>query len=188
MLSYDGRLHELRRPGRVPGMSLGACLLMALVLAGCADGSGFRPMYAQSPQGSRLSEKLATVETTTIPGRVGQRIRNELIFQHTVGGTAAPTVYRLDISIREAIGSTLVKTTGEAVSQVYNLDATFTLIDMRTKKVLLTGVSYARASFDRNLSVYSNVRARDDAENRAAKTIADDLKSRLSAFLSNDKV
>ena len=44
------------------------------------------------------------------------------------------------------------------------------------------------ASFDRSLSVYSNVRARDDAENRAAKTIADDLKARLSAFLSNDKV
>jgi LPS-assembly lipoprotein len=39
--------------------------------------------------------------------------------------------------------------------------------------------------FQRFESVYSNVRARKEAEDRAATTIAEDLKSRLAAFLSN---
>ena len=33
-------------------------------------------------------------------------------------------------------------------------------------------------------SIYSNVRARDDAENRAARTVADDLKTRVAIYLS----
>ena len=60
--------------------------------------------------------------------------------------------------------------------------------DIKTKKVLLTGTSFARSGFDRYPSIYSNVRAREDAENRAAGSIAEDLKSRLSAFLSSNKV
>ena len=49
----------------------------------------------------------------------------------------------------------------------------------------LTGTSYGRIAFQRFDSVFSNVRARNDAENRAATTVAEDLKSRLAAFLSN---
>lgn len=155
------------------------------VLAGCADGSGFRPMYGTSGDAIRTDERLASVEIAPIPSRVGQRIRNELIFQKTGGGEAAPAKYRLDIVIRESIGTTLVKTTGEAASQIYNLDASFTLTDLATKQVILRGASHGRAGFDRFSSIYSNVRAREDAENRAARTISDDLRVRLSAFLSN---
>ena len=49
---------------------------------------------------------------------------------------------------------------------------------------MLEGTSHARAGFERFDSIYSNVRAREDAENRAARTIADDLKTRLAAYLS----
>lgn len=166
----------------------GLVLIVASVLAACSDGSGFKPMYAQIGSSPAVEQKLASVSIAPIPSRVGQRIRNELIFQSTGGGAPAEPVYRLDISIKESLTSTLVKTTGEAASQVYNLDAAFTLTDMRSKKVLLKGNSYARAAFDRFSSIYSNVRAREDAENRTAKSIAEDLKSRLAAFLSNDKV
>jgi len=166
----------------------GIMFATAVALTGCADGSGFKPMYAQVASSPAVDDKLAALSISTIPSRVGQRIRNELIFQSTGGGAPAEPKYRLDISIKESLTSTLVKTTGEAASQVYNLDAAFTLTDMRTKKVLLTGNSYARAPFDRFSSIYSNVRAREDAENRTAKSIAEDLKSRLAAFLSNDKV
>lgn len=168
---------------------LGLSLALAAVpaLSACGDG-GLRPLYGPSTVGAATSERMKQVEFAPIPGRVGQRIRNELIFQNTGGGNPAPPVYRLDIAIRESIGATLVKTSGEAASQVYNLDATFTLTDLRTRQVVLRGTSHARAGFDRFPSIYSNVRAREDAENRTAKTMADDLKSRLAAFLSNDRV
>ena len=40
-------------------------------------------------------------------------------------------------------------------------------------------------TLERFQSIYSNVRARDDAENRAARTVADDLKTRVAIYLSN---
>ncbi len=164
-----------------------AAALLGLLVAGCADGSGFRPMYAQVGSSPRLDEKMAAMQIAPIPSRVGQRIRNELIFNNTGGGLPAEPRYRLDISIRESLGATNVKATGEAMSSVYSLDASFTLIDMVSKKVLLRGTSHGRANFDRFQSIYSNVRAREDAENRAAKAISDDLKVRLAAFLSREQ-
>lgn len=161
----------------------------AVMLGGCSDGSGFRPMYAASASGERLQDKLALVDVSTIGGKNGQRLRNELIFETTGGGVRTTTPkYRLEIVLRESIGATLVRTTGEASSSIYNMDSTFRLVEISSKKVLLQGSSASRAAFDRFSSIYSNVRAADDAADRAAKTMATEIKGRVAAFLSRDKV
>jgi LPS-assembly lipoprotein len=158
--------------------------VIGAILGGCGSEAGFRPLYGTTASGIALDQKMAQVHVAPIPSRVGQRIRNELIFQNTGGGTPAPPLYNLEIAITEAVSSTLVLTTGESLSQVYNLNASFKLVSVKDKKVLIQGTSYGRAGFERFTSIYSNVRAREDAENRAAKTISDDLKARLSAFLA----
>lgn len=161
-----------------------ALAIAAPMLAACGDG-GFRPLYgSQSLGGSNVSEKLAQVDIAPVPGRVGQRIRNELIFQTTGGGTPQPPAYRLEIAIRETISQTLVKPTGDVGGGVYNLDANFRLIRLADKKVVFNGTSYGRAAFERFDSIFSNVRAREDAENRAAKTVGSELQTRLAAYLS----
>lgn len=172
------------------GAQIAVALAVAVsaALAGCAGGGGFRPMYASLNGGPALDAKLAAIDVTTIPGRVGQRVRNQLIFQTTGGGHPAPPVYRLTVAITESITATLVKTTGEAASSIYQLDATFTLVDIRSKKVLLQGTSHARSPFDRFPSIYANVRAREDAEARSSNTIAEDIKIRIGTFLSRDGV
>jgi LPS-assembly lipoprotein len=162
------------------------CLAAAAVVAGCADGgSGFHPLYATAANGgSGASEKLAALDIAPIPGRVGQRIRNELIYESTGGGAPLPPEYRLEIAIRESIASTLVKVDGNATGQVYNLDASYRLIRLSDKSVVSQGNSYARAGFERVTSIFANVRARNDAENRAAKTIGEELRTRILASLS----
>ena len=81
--------------------------------------------------------------------------------------------------------STLVRIDGDvARARSTPSRPSFQLVDIKDKKVVLQGTSHARAGFERFQSIYSNVRARDDAENRAAKTIADDLKTRLATYLS----
>lgn len=159
-----------------------AVLALTPALAACESG-GFRPLYG-SLGGSRVEEKLAQLEISPIPGRNGQRIRNELIFQSTGGGQAAAPAYRLEIVTREVITSTLVARDGNSSGQVFQIDATFQLIRLTDKQVVLRGVSFGRAGFDRNTSIFSNVRAKEDAEDRAAKTVGVDLRARLSAFLS----
>ena len=163
------------------------CAAMPMLVAGCGD-CGFHPLYATSPLlgGSETAAKLASLDIAPIPGRVGQRMRNEMIFQATGGGAEALNpAYRLEIAVTELISATLVQTDGDSSGSVYNLNAKFKLIRIADKTVVLQGASNGRAMFERFESIYSNVRAREDAENRAARTIADDLKSRLATFLSN---
>ncbi|MEO0810558.1 MAG: LPS assembly lipoprotein LptE, partial [Pseudomonadota bacterium] len=156
----------------------------AILLAGCGF-SGFQPMYASSSLiSSPLNEKLRSVQITTIPGRVGQRIRNELVFQLNEGGEVVNPKYRLDITITERVTSTLVDASGDSSGQIYQIDATFTLTRIDGNEIILKGDSYGRAGFERFSSIFSNVRASRDAQNRAAKAIASDIKSRLEATLS----
>lgn len=158
-----------------------------MLVAGCGD-SGFRPMYASSAitGGPDLNEKLAQLDVAPIPGRVGQRLRNELIYQSTGGGNALQPVYRLEIVMRESITATLVQEDGNSSGSVYNLKASFRLIRIADRSVALQGESNGRAAFQRFDSVFANVRARQDAEDRAAKTVGDELKGRLAAYLSGN--
>jgi LPS-assembly lipoprotein len=171
----------------VAGRFVVVALLTAGLLSGCADG-GFRPMYAPTASGVGAQERLAAMDIAPIPGRVGQRIRNELIFESTGGGAPPPPQFRLEITIKEALNSSLVKSTGEALSQIYNLDANFKLVRLSDRQVLMQGASHARAEFERFQQIYANVRAREDAETRASRQIAEDIKTRLATFLSRDKV
>lgn len=161
-----------------------AAAMIAPLLAACGN-SGFKPLYGAAGIGANADAKLAQVSINTIPGRVGQQIRNELIFQATGGGGEVqnPSL-RLEVAIREGVTSTLVRIDGDSRSQIYNVEAKFQLIRISDKTVVLSGTSYGRASFERLTSIFSNVRAREDAENRAAKVVADDLKMRLSAHLA----
>lgn len=175
------------RPGAA-GRGIGWFALLVAVLVGplvaaCGD-TGFRPVHADLGGTTPTSEKLAKLSIAPIPGRVGQQLRNELIFQANGGAAPLAPEYRLDIAIRESVTSTLVRDTGDARGQVYSLSAKFKITRLSDKKVLLAGTSYGRAGFERFDSIYSNVRARRDAEDRAARTIAVDMKARLSAFLA----
>ena len=185
MSSAEAQLaRRMSRRGLVRGLSL--LLAVSPVLAACGS-SGIHPLYGPTASGANLDERMAQIDFSPIPGRVGQRIRNELIFQGTGGGNAAPPTHRLEVAINESVISTLVKIDGEALGQIYAVAATFKLVDLRKKdekKVVFQGTSHARAGFERFSSVYSNVRAREDAENRAAATIAEDVKTRLAAYLS----
>ena len=158
--------------------------LAVTALSGCgSNSSGFQPLYGPTG-GQTYDQRLATVEIANIPGRVGQRIRNELVFERSTGNDAVTPERRLDVVITETILTTLVNATGASSSQVYQLEARYQLIDIATKKKIFEGRSLGRGSFDRYDQIYSNIRARQDAENRVAKSVAEEIRTRLIAFLS----
>jgi len=164
---------------------LPAVIASSAFIGGCADGTGFRPLYATSSVGgANVSEKMKSVDVAPIPGRVGQRLRNEFIFETTGGGLPLPPEYRLEVAIRESVSSSLVQIDGNAQTQTYKLDASFKLIRLTDKAVVAEGRSYGRAGFERTDSVFANVRAREDAENRAARTVGEELRTRVLAYLA----
>jgi len=124
---------------RSPIFALAAFAAMAgLGLAGC----GFQPLYGSNTttaSGARLSEAMASIDVQPIPGRVGQKLRNELIFSNTGGGYAPEYRYQLRIAIRERVISQLVQISGDARGQVYRLEASFKLIDTSNGQIIHQG-------------------------------------------------
>jgi LPS-assembly lipoprotein len=182
----------LARAASHRGLALILLLAAALGLAACER--GFRPLYGVgSAGGGRVEERMAQVDVAPIPGRVGQRIRNELIFQNTGASEPPPPTHRLEVAIKETVITTLVRPDGSSAGETYLVEASFRIIKISDKKVVLEGSSHARAAYERYTTAtvpqgstftYANVRAREDAENRAARVIADDLKTRVATYLS----
>src|SRR5262245_24030547 len=126
-----GSARVMSRRSLVGGLSL--LLAAAPALAACGS-DGLRPLYATTPSGAGLQERLAQLDVSPIPGRVGQRIRNEVIFQNTGGGNGLPPTHRLEVSIRESVLSTLVKIDGDSLGQIYSIEASFRVININDKR------------------------------------------------------
>lgn len=165
-------------------LALAASLIVSAALSGC----GFRPMHASAEYGGNDPEQtLAAVDIPVISGRVGQRVRNEIVYDiNQAGGDYVTPAYRLEIRLRDSITDIAVQQSGNATSQVYSLQASFKLYRISDNQVLLQGESRSKASLDRFNPIFSNLRARRDAENRAAKEIAESIRTRVGAFLSTE--
>lgn len=176
-------LRSLRRARSKQALAAFA-IAFTSVLAGCGGSGGFQPLYGTGATGERTAAQLATLDIAPIPGRVGQRIRNDLIFERSAGGEAKAATKRVEIKLTESVITNGVQITGDSTSQTYQVEAVYRIIDIATGKVDGEGRSVARANYERFAAIYANVRAREDAENRAARVISSDLKTRLAVHLS----
>ena len=68
--------------------------------------------------------------------------------------------------------------------QNFGINATYTLTDLATGKTVVTGQTFSRVSYNipGQQQRFAGARGRRDAENRAAKVIADNIKSRLASY------
>ena len=180
----DGQLGPSRRLRAT--LAVAAVFGLSIALAGCGSdgGSGFQPLYGTNSSGQSFQEVMASVSVQTIPGRVGQQVRNELIFKTTGGGEAAPPVYLLEIALKETAQSELVKLDGDSQGIDYRLKAAYKITRVADNSTVFEGSASAQAPFAKNKSIFSNIRARRDAENRAAKSLADNIKTQVAAVLS----
>jgi LPS-assembly lipoprotein len=152
----------------------------ALGLTAC----NVQPLYGTTEGGNKLGAVMEGVEVAPIPGRVGQKLRNELIFTTTGGGAPGPRAYKLDIAVKESVVKEMVKISGDATSEVYELNANFKLMD-KSGNVLLQGKATSRAAYERFQTIFSNVRAQYDAQDRVARTVAETIRIRIAAFLAH---
>ncbi len=167
---------------RIKRVAAAASVAGLALLGGC----GWQPLYGPTASGAQLEDVMRTVKISIVPGRVGQRVRNELIFKTTGGGEAALEKYRLDIAVRELVLNTLVENTGDPKGQVYQLYSQFKLVRLADNKVVLEGNSNARAAYDKVDSVFADIRAKRDAEDRAARTISELIRTRMAAYFSTN--
>jgi LPS-assembly lipoprotein len=177
----------MTRPGSLfarKTLTAAGAIALCMSLSACG-GAGFQPLYATGATGERTDARFAMLDISSIPGRVGQRIRNELVFERSSAAAemAKPTK-RVEVKLTESVLTNGVQISGDSTSQTYQVEAVYRVVDIASGKVDSEGRSVARANFERFSAVYANVRAREDAENRAARVIASDIKTRLAVHLS----
>ena len=168
-------------------------ILAALALAGLTAGC-FQPLYGTqgSVGGPAIGDKMSSVEVAPIntPNgtrltRVGVEVRNALMYDLTGGGPAAAPNYKLDIKLTSNQQQVIVDIATARPDIVnYGIDATYTLIDITTKKTVVTGQTFSRVSYDipGQQQRFAGDRGLRDAENRAAKVISDTIRSRLASY------
>jgi LPS-assembly lipoprotein len=167
-------------------------LLLALTLAGLTAGC-FQPLYGdKTAGGAGLGDKLSAVEIAPINSpngtrlaRVGVEVRNELIYAVTGGGGAATPNYRLDIRLTSTNLQVIVDiATARPDNQNYGIDASYTLTDITTGKKVITGTTFSRVSYNipGQQQRFAGDRGLRDAENRASKVIAENIRSRLASY------
>jgi LPS-assembly lipoprotein len=166
-----------------------AALAVAALAAGC-----FQPLYGErSPTGGPiLRDQLSAVDVLQIDApkgtdeaRIAVEIRNALLYDFTGGGYAAPPTYRLKVAISSTRASIIVDVnTSRPDIENYGINATYTLAEIATGKVVVTGQTFSRVSYDipGQEQRFARLRGLRDAENRAAKVIADNIRSRLSSY------
>ena len=168
-------------------------VLAALALAGFTAGC-FQPMYGDSNvvATAGLDSRLAGVRVQEIItpngtplARVGVNVRNELIYDLTGGGNQTAPTHKLVVQLAST-NQQLIVDVNTARPEIQNLgiDATYSLVDIATGRTVITGQTFSRVSYDvpGQQQRFAGVRGRRDAENRAAKVIADNIKSRLASY------
>src|SRR5665811_2012292 len=120
--------------------------------------------------GSAVHEREARLELVHLPSRIAADLHElidhlfpdgdvELVFLRG-GVVAAPQKYKLNIAIREQVIDQLVQISGDARGQVYQLEASFTLVDSATGRIIHQGSAVSRAPYSRYQEIFANVRAR----------------------------
>ena len=170
-------------------------LLATFAVAGLVAGC-FQPLYgSRSPfGGSKVASALSSVDVAPIDvpqgtrlSRVGVQVRDNLLSQLNGGGGVSAT-HRLKIELNSTRLQVIVDIdTARPDIQNYGIDANYSLVDLATDKAVIAGQTFARVSYDipGQQQRFASDRGLRDAENRAAKVIADQIRSRLASYFTS---
>lgn len=166
----SSRRGAMRRAGTAVLVSV------AVFAAGCT----VRPLYSDAPLtpgGASASQALASVSVKPVKTRYGQQVRNQLIFLLTGGnGQPASPAYEVDLSVvslRETSTVTQTTSVNEPSAATMTIYATYTLTDTATRKPIGSGTRQIASQFDVPGQEFASYRAQIDAENRAAREVAE---------------
>ena len=170
-------------------LRIAAVLAVAGLNAAC-----FQPLYATRsvngglPIGAALAQvqvNRIVVPNGTPESRLALEIENALDFElHGGGGLNSPT-HKLTVRMTTNRSSIITDVlTGRVEAEITGIDSSFSLVELSSGKNVLNGRTFARVSSDYpgQQQRFARVRARLDAEDRAAKVIAENIRTRLASF------
>jgi LPS-assembly lipoprotein len=170
----------VERPHRPAFSRIFAVSLMGAALSGC-----IQPLYGSLGSGSDVAGEMQAIAVEPIPNRLGHYLGNDLIFALNGTGSQVTPRYRLIVTLTENVQTPLFDTVSgypSAANVVVNAD--YRLIPVAGGEPVAKGQASALASYDRTSQRFADIRAARDAEIRDAKTLADQIRTRVAAALA----
>jgi LPS-assembly lipoprotein len=167
---------------------LAATLASAAMVAGC-----FQPLYSAHPAvgGATVHEALSSVSVQQIDAvpntpeaYLAVQIRNNLLFDFNGGANPLPPTHRLIIKITGTRNIIAIdQNTALPNLERYTLSATYTMTEIATSKIVVTGSAMTNVSYDTvGNQRFARISAMQDAQRRAAKVISDNIRTRLASY------
>jgi LPS-assembly lipoprotein len=154
--------------------------LAALLLCGC----GFQPLYATgSSAGVGAGTSLANIYVEPIPERVGYELRNELLDLFGASGQPQGATYRLKLLItQERTEGVALERNATITRYNYRLTAHYELFPASGTTPAKVGDVNALTAYNVASSPYATVIAQRDASDRAARDIAERIRTELAVY------
>jgi len=168
--------------------------LAVILLLGALTGACFQPLYGDKTISAdeSIRDKLGAIEIADVPApkgsptaRLAVAVRNALIYDLNGNANPISPTHRLQVTLSATTTTVIVDvSSGRPETQVEAVNATFTLTEITTQKVVLNSSTFARASFDipGTEQRFAQQRAQRNAEDRAVELIAQNIRSRLASF------
>lgn len=177
-MSFD---RSLRRFGLVSG------LVMLTVLAGCQ----VRPLYSEA---SGTGERLASVGFEQPHSRIDQVVRNHLVFLTSGGaGESSHPAYEVKLKTKSTASSIIddenddnVSPTGVPLPGRVQVEGTYTITRIKDGQILKSAKREVVSLIDVPGQGFTKLRAVRDAENRAARELAEFIRAEIAIVLSRE--
>jgi LPS-assembly lipoprotein len=172
----------------------GLIRLAAAIAIAATAGACFQPLYGERTLagGTPLRDLMASVDVVQIDApkgsplaRIAVETRNELLFGLTGGSGSAPPTHKLVVRLRNSTAILIVDPTSQRNEyENFGLEANYTLAEIATNKPVMTGLASTRVTYTVPglQQRFTKARAGRDAETRAAKLIADQIRTRLASY------
>lgn len=172
--------------------ALGTGLLLATLSVGLTA-CQFQPLY-NSDSGTIGAQNLALsrMSVAQVDTRAAQQVRNHLIF--LLSGGASPVDPSHEVRLRvnsnaDVLAGAISESDtgiqkGNTAGRV-SVNVSYEIYDFASKQIVHRGSRGASAAFDRNNQAFAAERAIRDAENRAAREAAEQLRLAISSDLNH---
>ena len=158
----------------------GLALVAPLALMAC----GFRPIY-QGKEARVVVPDLAAIDVGPLYGRQGNSLRGYLLDEFNPEAVQVPAAYRLNVVVRQEANNLAIQLDNSPTRVNLTVGANFTLTRISDGQVLYDSATRRVVSYNIRSDPFATLVAEQDAERRASREVARQIRTILSLYFAD---
>jgi LPS-assembly lipoprotein len=145
---------------------------------------GLRPIYGRE-EARKVVPVLAAIDVTQLYGRRGQFLRSYLLDELNPDGVHVSAEYQLDITLRQESNALAIQLDNTPTRANLALGAAYTLRRRSDGAVVFDSAVRRVVSYNIRSDPFATLITEQDAERRASKEVARQIRTQLSLYFAN---